>query len=67
MTKSHIFIPVELLQSISDPEAEWKATNPTWLAQEEAKKSKGRKQRVLDEDQDDDEEMEFTVYPSQPS
>ncbi len=64
MTKSHTFISVALLQSISDPEAESKATNPTCLTQEEAKKSKGRKQRVLDEDQDDDKEMEFTVYPS---
>jgi hypothetical protein len=67
MTKSHTFIPVELLQPISDPEAEWKATNPTWFAQQEVK-IREKKPRVKREmKRDDDEEVEFTVNSSQTS
>ncbi len=68
MTKSHTFISVELLQPILDLEAEWKATNPTWLTQEEVKKFKRKKSRVEgDDDDDDDEEMKIIVNPSKQS
>ena len=35
--KQQVFISVELLHPIHDPEAEWKATNQTWIAEENKK------------------------------
>ncbi len=45
MTKNRLFIPVELLQLIHDPEVEWKATNEIWLAEQE-KKDRKKKPRL---------------------
>ncbi len=68
MTKSHIFISVELLQLISDLETEWKTTNSTWLTQKEVKKFKKKKSRVKkNDDDDDDEEMKIIVNSSKQS
>jgi hypothetical protein len=61
MTKNHLFIPVELLQPIHDPEAEWKTTNEIWLTEQEKKdrKKKPRLEKSVDEEEDDD--LEFIV------
>jgi hypothetical protein len=68
MTKNHTFISVELLQLISDLEAEWKTTNSTWLTQKEVKKFKKKKSRVKrNDDDDDDEEMKIIVNSSKQS
>lgn len=40
MTKTYNSIPHELFQPISDPEAEWKATNEVWIVEEAKKKAK---------------------------
>jgi hypothetical protein len=64
MTKNHLFIPVELLQPIHDPEVEWKRTNEIWLAEQEKKdrKKKPRLEKsVEEEDDDDDDDTEFIV------
>jgi hypothetical protein len=45
MTKNHLFISVELLQPIHDPEAEWKRINEIWLAEQE-KKDRKKKPRL---------------------
>lgn len=50
-----------MFQPIPDPEAEWKATNSTWLAQQEAKKL-AKKPRLKEARADDDEEdPEFII------
>jgi hypothetical protein len=61
MTKNHLFIPVELLQPIHDPEAEWKKTNEIWLTEQEKKdrKKKPRLEKSVEEEDDDD--LEFVV------
>ncbi len=58
LQKNINIISDEMFQPIPDPEAEWKATDPTWLAQEEVKKNKGKKSRVeadLDHEEEDSE------------
>jgi hypothetical protein len=62
MTKNHLFIPVELLQPIHDPEVEWKRINETWLIEQEKKnrKKKSRLEKSVDEEEDDDD-TEFIV------
>jgi hypothetical protein len=66
MTKSHIFIFVELLHLIIDFETEWKTKNSTWLTQKEVKKFKKKKSRVKKND-DDDEKMKIIVNSSKQS
>jgi hypothetical protein len=63
MTKNHLFIPVELLQPIHDPEAEWKTINEIWLAEQEKKnrRKKPRLEKSVEEEEEDDENTEFIV------
>jgi hypothetical protein len=62
MTKNHLFISVELLQLIHDPEVEWKRINETWLIEQEKKdrKKKSRLEKSVDEEEDDDD-TEFII------
>jgi hypothetical protein len=64
MTKSRLFISVELLQPIDDPEVEWKRINETWLTEQE-KKNRKKKPRleksVEEEEEEDDDDTEFIV------
>jgi hypothetical protein len=59
MTKNHLFIFVELLQFIHDPEVEWKTINETWLIEQEKKdrRKKSRLEKSVEEDDDDDTEF----------
>jgi hypothetical protein len=59
LQKNINIIPDEMFQLISDPEAEWKATDLTWLAQQEAKKQ-GQKPR-LEAGSDDEEDVDFIL------
>jgi hypothetical protein len=62
MTKNHLFISVELLQSIHDLEVEWKRINEIWLVEQRKKdrKKKSRLEKSVEED-DDDDDFEFVV------
>ncbi len=59
MTKNHLFISVDLLQPIHDPEVEWKRTNEIWLAEQEKKdrKKRPRLEKAVDDEEDDDLEI----------
>ncbi len=59
LQKNINIIPDEMFQPIPDPEAIWKATDPTWLAQQEAKKQ-GKKPR-LEAGPDDEEDVDFVL------
>jgi hypothetical protein len=61
MTKSRLFISVELLQLIDDSEVEWKRINETWLIEQEKKdrKKKPRLEKSVEEEENDD--LEFVV------
>ncbi len=60
LQKNINIIPDEMFQPIVDPEAAWKATDATWLAQQEAKKQ-GKKPRLEAPNEDDDEELDIIV------
>ncbi len=64
MTKSRLFISVELLQFIDDSEVEWKRINETWLTEQEKKdrKKKPRLEKsVEEEEEEDDDDTEFII------
>ncbi len=64
MTKSRLFISVELLQLIDDLEVEWKRINETWLIEQEKKnrKKKSRLEKSIEEkEEDDDDDTEFII------
>jgi hypothetical protein len=64
MTKNHLFISVELLQLIHDPETEWKTINEIWLVEQEKKdrKKKPRLEKSIEEEDDDDDEEDFIPF-----
>lgn len=68
LMKSYAPIPHELMVPIRDVETEWKATNPTWIA-EEAKKAMKKNRgtgviatiNVEDENQHEDEDADIII------
>ncbi len=61
MIKNHLFISVELLQSIHDLEIEWKRINEIWLVEQEKKDRKKRSRLEKSVDEEDDDDFEFIV------
>ncbi len=64
MTKSRLFIFVELLQLIHDLEVEWKRINETWLIKQKKKnrKKKSRLEKSVEkEKENDDDDTEFII------
>jgi hypothetical protein len=62
MTKNQLFISVELLQLIHDPETEWKTINEIWLVEQEKKdrRKKSRLEKSVEEEENDDD-TEFII------
>jgi hypothetical protein len=61
MIKNHLFISVELLQSIHDLEIEWKRINEIWLVEQEKKDKKKRSRLEKSVDEEDDDDFEFVI------
>lgn len=70
LTRQNITIPVDMLHSIEDPEAIWKANDPTWQIEEAKKEAKKQRQRgdteadeadTNDEGEDDEAEAEAEI------
>jgi hypothetical protein len=61
MIKNHLFIFVELLQSIHDFEIEWKRINEIWLVEQEKKDRKKRSRLEKSINEEDDDDFEFVI------
>ncbi len=58
MKKQGVFISMELMTPIADPEAEWKSSNEVWNAEQEKKKIKRRDEN---DENDENDNVQFIV------